>query len=161
MRIDVWFFSRVGYTDCIGSGFRGFKRFRYSECDELAVVANHIIFERRSSLFTDARESWPGNGPIDLADISAMKDGMHARHLFSRRCIKLRDPSIGYRRPDRYSIKHSWKVKVGGVLCQSRDLAWAIHSNCIASNDGTIWWCLLCRHALLLSRVDLTVGRRL
>src|ERR1041385_1904256 len=101
MRVDIRLFNRVSCTNCIGSGFGSLKRFGYSECNVLAVVTNYIVFERRPSLFADTRESRPRNRPKDLADISAMKNGMHAGHLLSRRHIELSDPSIGDSRPDR------------------------------------------------------------
>src|ERR1041384_1010887 len=135
MRVDVRFFARVRCADRIGSGFGSLKRFRYSECDVLAVVTNHIVFKWRPSLFAHTGESRPGNRPKNLADILAMKNGMHARHLLSRCRIEFCDLSVGDGRADRNGIKHSREVKVSGVLRRSRDLAWSIHSNCIAADD--------------------------
>src|ERR1043165_9428715 len=93
MRFDVRLFGRVGCTNCIGSGFGSLERFRYGECDVLAVVTNYVVFERWSAFFADTRKSRPGNRPKDLADISAMKNGMHARHFLGRRHIELCDVS--------------------------------------------------------------------
>src|SRR5215470_19215003 len=88
---DIRLFGRVSCTNCIGSGFGSLKRFGHSECDVLAVVTNHIIFEWRPAFFAHTRESRPRNRAKDLADISAMKDRLHAGHLLSRRRIEPRD----------------------------------------------------------------------
>src|SRR5689334_20140099 len=101
MRVDVRLFGRVSCANRIGSGFGSLERFRYSECDVLAVVTNYVVFERWSAFFADTRKSRPGNRPKDLADISAMKNGMHARHFLGRRQIELCDVSIGDGRPGR------------------------------------------------------------
>ena len=45
----------------------------------MAVVANDIILERRTPLFTDAFESRSEGGAEDLADVLAMKDRAHVK----------------------------------------------------------------------------------
>src|SRR5689334_25016715 len=135
MLLDVRFFSRIGCANRIGGSFSGLERLRYGECNVLPVVADYIIFEGRPAFFADTRESRPRDRTKDLADISAMKNGLDARHFLSGRRIELCDPSISNGRSDGNAVKHSRKVKVGGVLCGPRDLAWAIHANRIAADD--------------------------
>src|ERR1044072_3099796 len=129
VRRDVRFFSRVGGANGIGCGFGCLKRLRYSECNVLAVVANYIIVKRWPSLFANTGESWSGDRAKDLADISPIKNGHQNRAFLRRRSIQFCNLSVGDGRADGNSVKHSRKVKVGSVLCDSCDLAWTIHAN--------------------------------
>src|SRR6058998_1469977 len=57
MSFDIWRFFRVGGAHCIGSRLGGFEGVGYCQSDVLAVIADHIVFERRPALFADAIEA--------------------------------------------------------------------------------------------------------
>src|SRR5437667_235314 len=73
---------RVGDTDRIGGGLGGLECVRHGERNILAVVANNVILERRTSLDTNALKALSRSGAENLADVFSMKDRAHVWHFF-------------------------------------------------------------------------------
>src|SRR5215475_14641345 len=53
MCFDVGLFRGIGRANRIGGGFGSFESVGHGERDILAVVANDVVFERWTPLFTD------------------------------------------------------------------------------------------------------------
>ena len=101
---DVRFLFRVGNCDRVRRSFGALESVRHRERDVLAVVANDIVFKGWPPLDADAVHPLPQGRTGDFADVLAMKDRAHARHLFRRRSIELGDLAVCDRGLDRHGI---------------------------------------------------------
>jgi hypothetical protein len=128
---------RVRDTNRIGRSFGPLKCIGDSERDVLAVVANDIIFERRTTLIDYPIEALSLDGAKNLSDIFAMKNRAHARHLFRCGYVEFRNSAAGDRRLNRNGIQHPGEVEVGGVLRLSGYLQRAIYARRLAT-DGDV-----------------------
>ena len=116
MSLDIWRFFRVGGAHCIGGSFGGFECLGHCQRDVLAVIVNHIVFERRPALFADAIEARGRGRAKDLTNVPAVENCSHPRHVLGGRSVQREQLAIRDGRFYGNCIKHSGKHKVGCVL---------------------------------------------
>ena len=83
----VRLFFRIGDDDGVSGRFGALESVRDRERDVLAIIANDIVLEGGTPFYANAFISLPGAGTENFADVFAMKDRAHARHLFSSRRV--------------------------------------------------------------------------
>src|SRR6266481_7797323 len=88
MSFDIWRFFRVGGAHCIRGSFSSFEGVGHCKSDVLAVIVDHIVFERRPALFADAIEARRRSRAEDLADVPAVKNCSHPRYLLGSRSVQ-------------------------------------------------------------------------
>src|ERR1700752_20510 len=110
--IPIGFFFGVRRTYSIGHRLGYLESIADSECDVLAVVSDHIIFEGGPALQADALKARRRSGTKDFADVPAMKDGTCARHLLRCRSIQREQFAIRDRGFHRHGIQHSREIEI-------------------------------------------------
>src|SRR5205823_11211271 len=107
---------------------------RHSQRDVLTVVADDVIFKRRTPLVGDTFESLSLNRAEDLADILAMKDCPHAGHFLRCNDVEFSDLASPYRCLHRHAVEQARKMEVRSVLGLSGYFERAIHALGVAAN---------------------------
>src|SRR5262245_5093345 len=134
MCFDVRLFRGIRRANRIGGGSGSFEGVGHGQRDILAVIPNDVVFERWTSLFTDALKIWLRRRAGDLADVLAMKDRPHAGHLLGLGGIELDEPATRDGRSDRHGIKHSGKVEISSVQRLSGHLKRSVNARRVSTD---------------------------
>src|SRR5438477_8518237 len=79
--INVRFPLLIRDVNCVRRSLGRLERVRHGQCDELAVIANNVVFEGWPALVGNPFESRALNRAKNSPDILAMKYRPHTRHF--------------------------------------------------------------------------------